>query len=466
MNGWSEGGGSHGPGDEGGLLVTDAIDADLTVLDRPHVTVLNPDGVTAGVPSGVTYQARGMKVGDRLDLKNAYPSYEGIVVKVEGSVPGPPGKPEALKVSVKRSPGDFIDLEIRPWEAPDTYATHDIWIDRPGNGHEEYDEPPLGTGDVPVWDPDGAVLNKVMVRVHNRGTVEAKGVVVRAWHNEPMGAGDAGDWVPFDDSRPKDIAAGGHADFGFDWFPVEDQENGPHTCIKAQIVGDASPLGDLDYGNNEAQENINGFATLAGSPYKPMPFRFQLANGYDHPLGVDLVPAGLPDGMELELERGYVKLAPREVRTMRGRLFVDRDKIAPAPQGKRACHYKVNISAFKHTRDSRLPFGGFSMLINPTFPSRLAYGRASRKGDDPTGTTLSVSGKLFGPFNRDQTIEAVLVAGGVTYGGKTQTAAGGNFSLPITGVPVGQSGSARLTLYYFGPDLGPSRFGPTVIDLL
>lgn len=116
-------------GTRGGVLVTDTVDPWKPALFRPAVTVLNPHGTNA---------ARGMKEGDVLDLKTTYPAYDGIEIRVVDTIPGPAGKPRSLRVEVERGPGDFLELAIRPWQAPDVYATPDIWIDWPGNGAEDY----------------------------------------------------------------------------------------------------------------------------------------------------------------------------------------------------------------------------------------------------------------------------------------------------------------------------------------
>ena len=305
LTGWSP---ANPLGEAGGLLITDTVDPNAPFFYRPAVTTLNPDG--SGAPPASSVQARGMKAGDTLELKNAFPGYDGIKVSVLGKIPGPPGKPEALSVEVTRGPGDFLDLEIRPWHAPDVYATPDIWIDWPGNGAENYPtgDPPLESGDHVHWDPDGNVVNFVKVRVHNNGTILGKDVVVRAFHNEPIGVGDHGTFEPFPNSAPQDIPAGQFRDFSFEWRP----KASGHTCIRADIFTHGSALGDLDPTNNSSQENITDFFPTAGSPYAPVTFDFKVTNGYDHPVEAELIPSGLADGMVLGLERRYVKLGPKE----------------------------------------------------------------------------------------------------------------------------------------------------------
>jgi hypothetical protein len=454
--GWSP---ANAGGEAGGLLVTDTVDPNAPFFYRPAVTVLNPDG-SGAPPAGTGVQARGMKDGDSLELKNAFPAYDGIKVAVVGKVPGPGGKPEALKVAVTRGPGNFLDLEIRPWHAPDVYATPDIWIDWPDNGSENYptSDPPLGSGDQVHWDPDGKIANNVKVRVHNRGTILGKGVVVRAFHNEPIGMGDHGTFQPFPNSAPQDIPAGEFRDFSFEWKPTKSG----HTCIRADVFTHDSALGDLDPTNNSGQENITDFFATSGSPYTPVAFDFKLTNGYDHPVEAELIPSGLADGMDLEVETRYVKLGPKEERTLKGRLFVDETKIPPTSKARRKCDYRFNLHAFRRTPDSILPFGGVTVNVTPSFGSKLLFREIKRETQGGIPIT-HVSGRLDGPFNAGQVVDvAVVGSDGVSHGGTSVTAPGGGFSIQVKGVP---QGPARVMLYYFGPDMTASSAGPKSVTI-
>lgn len=453
--GWSP---ANAGGEAGGLLVTDTVDPWAPFFYRPPVTALNPDG-SGAPPGGTVLQARAMKTGDTLALKDAYPAYDGISVKVDGKVPGPPGKPEALKVSVTRGPGDFLDLEIRKWHAPDAYATPDIWVDWPGNGEETFaGDPPLGNGDPFHWDPNGNVVNFIKVRVHNRGTVLGKNVVVRAWTNEPPGMGDRGTFQPLPNSAGQDIPAGQSRDYKFEWRP----KGKGHTCIRAEVFTHDSAFGDLDPTNNGTQENIDEFAPQAGSPYAPWPFTFKLTNGFDHDVDVELIPSGLADGMDLELESAWFHLGPKEERKVQGRLHVDVTKIPPAPRSQRRCDYRFNLHAFRRTLDSVLPFGGITVNVTPSYGSKLIL-REPQREKTAGGAKVSVWGRLDGPFNVGQTVDAAIVGSdGIAYGGTATTGAGGVFNVPVSGPPAG---TARVTLYYFGPDMTPSSLGPVKVNL-
>ncbi|MCP4452444.1 MAG: hypothetical protein GY809_13365, partial [Planctomycetes bacterium] len=370
-------------------------------------------------------------------------------------------KPEALRVEVERGPGDHLDLRIRPWAAPNVYGTQDIWIDWPGDGQEDYStmNPPLGNGDDTHWHPDGSVVNKVRVRVHNDGTILAEDVVIRAYVNEPMGMGASGKFVPFPDSAPQDIPAGSFTDFAFDWNPTKSA----HTCIRAEIFTHGSALGELDLSNNSAQENVTKFHPTAGSPYEPITFEFTVNSDFTTPVEVEFRASGLPAGMDLELERDWVELAPDEERTLRGRLFVDDAVIPPAPAARRKCNYRFNIHAFIRTQDHMLPFGGITIETMPTKASKLVLRGTSLKEDNQGVPALLITGVLKGDWPENQQVDAVVVSDsdGITYSGSGSTNSSGTFSITVDDVPAG---SAKLMLYYFGPNLAPSTLGPLAVS--
>jgi hypothetical protein len=435
----------------GGILATDTIDPFKPALYRSAVTVLNPNGV-APQPAGSDLQARGMHAGDLLDFKTTYPAYDGIKLRVLNEIAGPPGKPKAFQVEVERGPGDFLDLEIRPWHAPEEYGTPDIWIDWPGNGAEDYPntDPPVGNGDPVHWSPDQSVVNWIKVRVHNKGTVTGKGVVVRAEVNEPMGMGDKGTFQPLPNSAPQDIPAGAFRDFAFEWRPKQQG----HTCIRASIFTHESDLGDLDPNNDDAQENVTSFSPSAGSPYKPVEFTFKVNNDFNYPIEVELIPAGLADGMDLELESAYFKLGPDEERVLHGRLFVDASKIPPAPRSRRKCDYHFNLHALYRTPDALLPFGGISVDVNPNAESKLSFREVRRTAEK---NKIIITGVLSGSFHSGQKVDAAVLMKGHSFEGTAVTNGQGAFEIPIT---VPRSGPARLMLYYFGPDMASSSAGP------
>lgn len=443
----------------GGLLITDTVNPGSDFLYRSAVTTLNPHGID---PAGaVTAFARGVRNGEVFDPNTSFPAYDGIEVRVVGTEAGPGGRPEALQVEVERGPGDYLDLRIRPWDAPNVYGTPDIWIDWPGDGEEDYSgmDPPVGNGDDTHWHPDGSVTNKIRARIHNEGTILAEDVVVRMAVNEPMGMGQDGEFVDLPDSAPQDIPAGGFTDFAFDWNPISKG----HTCLRARILTHSSALGELDLTNNQAQENVNDFYPTAGSPYAPTDFEFTVNSDFDTPIEVELRPSGLPPGMKLELEYDWMELSPDEERTVRGRLYVDEAAIPPLHPDRRECNYRFNVHAFIRTFDYVLPFGGITVTVTPTKASELVY-RSVQKGENQGGVpTTTINGLLRGDWPGNQQVDAVVVSDvdGVTYSGHALTNGTGTFALAIEDLPPGDG---KLMLYYFGPHLAPSTLGPLPIS--
>ena len=285
-------------------------------------------------------------------------------------------------------------------------------------------------------------------------------MVLRAYINEPMGMGDSGNFVPLPDSAPQDIPAGGFIDFAFEWKPT----TSGHTCIRVEIFTHASALGELDLSNNAAQENVNNFHPTAGSPYAPVDFDFTINNDFPTPIEVEFEPSGLPNGMDLELEHRWLELAPDEERTIRGRLLVDETKIPPMHPQRRKCNYRFNLHGFIRTPDYRLPFGGITVQVRPTKASRLQLRRAHRGENNNGVPTLQITGRLIGDWPANQKISAAFVSSndGATYSGSAVTDNSGNFAIAVNGVPAGDG---KLMLYYFGPSLAPSTFGPSLVKL-
>lgn len=345
--------------ERGGLLVTDVCAEGAFCGNRPRVVVLNPAGTT-----GVSREnARGIAAGETWDLVQATPAgYDGIVIRDLGAISGPAGQPEARHVEVSWGPGEFVELEIRPWGAP-PYESPDIWVDWPGDGEDvDPDQPPSGNGEPAL---PGSV-NLLKVRVSNHGTVDATGVEVEMSVNTPGGMGAAGDFVPLPDTILHDIPAGGHADYAFEWTP----DTGEHTCVRARIVSHDSPLADVDSGNNEAQENIWTFSTGSASPYDPIEFDIKVTSEFDFPADVMLTPTGLPRGMDFELERNQLHMRPHETAIVPARILVDVDVIPP-PGTSSAKFRQFEVHALLETFDSYVPFGGASIRVLPAWKSTI-----------------------------------------------------------------------------------------------
>ena len=453
---------------------------------NPHSTTWTNVFLTVGAVPASEHRARsliepGYPGGpETLDLSTTYPAYEGITIGVVNTIPDP-GRPDAIEVKVQWGPGDFIQPGIRAWHAPETYGTHDIWIDWLGNGENLYIgvDPPLGNGDATHYSVDGSVDNIIRARIYNKGNVDALDVKVLFEVNE-IGMGDDAAFSLAGLSNngqdgPKDIPAGGHADFQVTWSPevspailadlVADGSTKKllHTCVQVRILetggSTGNPnLGDFDLGDNKAQENIFDFHPTAGSPYGPEDFEFQVNNDFDFPVEVKLMPTGLIPGLDLELEQDYLELSPYENRVLKGRFHTDVELIPPGSRHG----IPVNIHAFLATQDSWDPFGGVTINVYPVEASDIQFTSLQQIGRTSDGLpNIAVFGTLLGPDAGDQPVDAALSHElGTTYGGSTYTNSDGSFVIPLGPVPLG---SGNLMIYYFGNDMAPTIMGPLAV---
>ena len=200
------------------------------------------------------------------------------------------------------------------------------------------------------------------------------------------------------------------------------------------------------------------FSPAAGSPYEPVEFQFKVNNYFDRAIVVDIIPTGLADGMNLELERGYVVLAPDEEITLHGRLTLDENKIRPGPRERR-CDYRFNLHAMQRTEDSVLPFGGISIGVAPGVKSRIVFQELVREPQ----RKLRVFGRLEGDFRSNQHIDASLVdSDRKAHEGTAKTDNNGGFTILLDDVPPGHG---ELMLFYFGPDMAHSSLGPIKVTV-
>ena len=204
---------------------------------------------------------------------------------------------------------------------------------------------------------------------------------------------------------------------------------------------------------------MDDFWPEAGSPYKPMEFQFKLTNDFEHDVEAELRPSQLPDGMDVELERRYIKMLPKQELILKGRLYTDSTKIPPDFREQRQ-QYCFNLHAFKRTPDSVLPFGGITVNVHPGYPAKIEFDKIY---PERRGTAVIVVGKLKGPFAGNETVDVAITASdGLSYGGTGKTDTGGNFEIAVDKVPAG---SGRLMLYYFGTKMTAAFDGPIKVNL-
>ncbi|MCE7743926.1 MAG: hypothetical protein GPJ52_02200 [Candidatus Heimdallarchaeota archaeon] len=171
--------------------------------------------------------------------------------------------------------GGTPDLMINEWGnppgSPGPYESIDIHIDSPVNGWNWYRHND-GNGNNPVGNGDDPLLNhanRLHAKINNIGDADASGVIVRFYENTPIGAGASGSWSLIDTVTGLTVVKGTTQDIYVDWTPthsVSPTDSGimdMHSCVK--VVIEDHILED-NTGNNDAQENIDFFEVVSGSP--------------------------------------------------------------------------------------------------------------------------------------------------------------------------------------------------------
>ena len=442
----------------GGVYITDTISNKtyeyFTISSRNYVHPLTDRAAVGGGISPV----RDNNPAVDIDIGMTYPAYAGISVDIVGELPGPAGKPSSYLVDISREQSDFLDLRIEPWGAP-PWQTTDIWVEHADGPLSAVPLP--GNGEPVRWSPDydpaangGQPLNYVRVLVHNDGTVQADDVQVKLRINTPGGLGDSGAWSELPLSAPQSIPSGASQIFDFPWSPTVNA----HTCLKAEVFRWTAPLGDLTPHNNGSQENVNAFFPTASSPWHAEPFQVSVSNTFDHDVDVEIVPVGLPNGMNLQLENKVPTVPARSTILVSGSLTLDPDIIhKPVPSGegrlKPIPRMQIfHLQGYAIAGDYRAFIGGITYNVLPTVDIDIdidiivgADGRIM-----VTGTTTPPAGE------QDMEIEVRYPSGKHVWIDVT-TAPDGTFTKEIT---LEEQGNVRVAVNYPpGGIFAPTRTG-------
>jgi hypothetical protein len=178
--------------------------------------------------------------------------------------------------------GGRPNLSITPWLTPpsNTWETRDIWIDSSCNGYGTFLyglEPdlvtPRGNGD----DPCANHENRIYARVTNTGSGPARNVVVNFSRSDPLGVGVgpqaswAGVGTASQATFPElgELGVGASAVVWVPWTPTVDVSMRPdrtsfayHSCVRVSVQ---PAVGEVEFGNNNAQENISNFQVFTGA---------------------------------------------------------------------------------------------------------------------------------------------------------------------------------------------------------
>ncbi|MFW9924708.1 MAG: hypothetical protein ACFFDW_15615 [Candidatus Thorarchaeota archaeon] len=184
---------------------------------------------------------------------------------------------DGYDITVTNAGDGESDLHIDDWGNPPghpgPYETPDIWVDNPVNGwghyrHTDSGGHPEGTGDEPLLNE----INRLYARIWNIGEVDATGVVVKFYENEPIGAGDTGAWTLIG-TKTINVPAGEDRSTYVLWEPEysvsasSNQIMDIHSCVKVVIE---KHVAEVDVWDNSAQENINFFEVIPTSNPVPL----------------------------------------------------------------------------------------------------------------------------------------------------------------------------------------------------
>lgn len=267
--------------------------------------------------------------------------------------------------NVRITRGDTIDGEFYSWFSPD------IWIDSPRNGFD------LGGGPPPHDQRDNPVagqLNRIYARITNDGPATAFDFDVRFRISEPYHTvGGEADFDTFVGIKHIDSLPPGQTDVFVDWTPVTADE--PHACLMVDLINLVGT--DTDPNDNWAQENLEIVATVQGSPYHPVTFRYNLTNPYDRAALFYFRPEGVPQGWTAVLNPRKIRLAPGE--RMTGDITIT------APEDARVCtSQRIQVTSWTPRGDTLIPVGGAVVQVDLRRPTtiRLAADSGACDGGD------------------------------------------------------------------------------------
>jgi hypothetical protein len=305
----------------------------------------------------------------------------------------PPGAP--TPVTTVGAPPD-IDVYIDDGRGGqygyigDFWDNTEVWNRRAADGGTSHEEPIL------------RAANYAYVRIRNRGTQTATGIVVRGYHARPSaGLTWPDDWAPMTTPQlsAPDIAAGGAPVVvgPFTWVPTEEG----HECMLMEVscpgdrsnvdVAGALPCAFgptphwrlIPFDNNLAQRNVAPVAAgggAAGLTASLSGRRFFVNNPFDRTMRVDLEP-DLPSflekrGWKISLNNvGSFTLGPRASREVRFDVHGGRDFTAEEVEAAGA-DLQLKIRA----RVDNQIVGGMSYALDPSLRRPPRDHRRRRRG--------------------------------------------------------------------------------------
>jgi M6 family metalloprotease-like protein len=332
--------------------------------------------------------------GETFDLAAAPElAAKGVTATVveQKSVTRPYGQITVFHVRIEREPADYVDLaftETTPnWRSPDVYVD---WVgDNVSPDPDDHRVYPVGSpldqGEKVRFPSSGTEPHWIVGRVWNRGTIQANNVELNYYICDPPGSGDRGNFKLHRTRTVNEVRANDYVTVPSNWA-VNNATNS-HSCLRIEI-GDwklpADPASavalasdDLWLSNNWAQQNVNEFVPVSGSPYTPVQFQYSVANDGLEPERVRLEPDGLPEGMKLTISPGVRMVQPDEVAIFDCTLELNHQVIDSGCEGDR----EFLIMAWRETPHTQERWGAVHYTIRPREESMISlkgyWGRES-----------------------------------------------------------------------------------------
>ena len=301
--------------------------------------------------------------------------------------------------------GDF-DLRIEPWGPG--WETVDIWVDRqPWGTFDNVDGMgnPVGNGDK----PQVAAINRFTARARCDGSVDAMNVRVTYYAVTPPGVGDNGNWTPLETKVLPAITAGSNEVEFVNWVPTV----GVHTCLKVFVE---DQLGEVTFGNNQAQENVFEFEPAADSPPDPLVIPLAIRNPRDEPSIVLVRMVGIPDGWTVHLPHHWVFLPPLGERLLEAVVVTGQDVAAFEQKEARPLNMIVDGRVPRSYTEQvdkidpashMLAIGGINAMVTPKHRGKLELEEDPETMQNPS--RIGLRGKLT-PGRAAQPVEITLRA--------------------------------------------------------
>ena len=222
-------------------------------------------------------------------------------------------------------PNAKFDLSITPWSTA-TWETVDIWVDSPRNSQNVYEFHEPGQPSKPILNGDRPWVhrtNKIFAKIRNTGGVAVSDAYVTFYVNSPPGIGDNGSWgtlgtrhLPTIPARDPAVPDSGTVVVDFDWIPALDK----HTCLKVAVLPKA---GEIEAGNNSAQENVAAFDSAGGSSHQPVVLEAEVRSPFVVWRRVDVIVRGLPAGWHAAVDHAWVWVPPGGTKPISAAIWTD-----------------------------------------------------------------------------------------------------------------------------------------------